>query len=746
MTRGPEHANKAQDGSSYMTLDLEQDKPSMDLPFYVNGAPENPTGCSNNAYMIGSGKTGQNFPEATPITLRPQVNINIDPKESIPCKESTTRFPKGSNSYGDGVPIVGYGHRTQPLSKVGQLNYSTGAAAVADGTVNLLKLIQLENGKFTGLYKTLATSEILIQAYHKIKSKPGNMTPGSDNETLDGFSLEIVETMVQSLKDETFQFKPVRREHIPKKNGRMRPLGVPSPRDKIVQEAMKSLLEAIYEPIFCNTSHGFRPSRGCHSALKQASTWNGFTWCIEGDIKGFFDNVDHKILETLLCRRIQDQQFIDLYWKLVKAGYVEKGVSFDSPLGVPQGGIVSPILSNIYLHELDIWMEDWIKHNSTDSAKGISKVNPIMVKYSNKLSELAVKYRLDKTPETLREIRALRTERNKIPSRIRTGVRVKYVRYADDWIVGIIGPEALAVSLKEKIASFLDQELKISLSPEKTKISHFGEEPIKFLGTYLSIPKVTHKKVVTRLTAKGKILVRANQVRMNFKLPTQEILEKLANEGFLRDYKKGGKLIPNAITKWIFLDHRSIILKYNAIANGLLNFYSFVDNLFEFHTIINFILRHSCAKTLARKLNLNGRKAVFEKFGPDLTTPAAGILKPLKFTKLESYKKTRNFQTSTKWSDPFEVLNWRLTTHSSLDEPCWICGSELNIEMHHVKHLRKGIDPKQKGFTNLMASLNRKQIPVCHPCHRKIHLGEYNGIALKDLKRPTHHTRGHKPV
>ncbi|KAG6887687.1 hypothetical protein C0992_011178 [Termitomyces sp. T32_za158] len=344
MTRGPEHANKAQDWPSYMALDLEQDKPSMDLPFYVNGAPENPTGCSSNASMIGSEKTDQSFSEATPLTLRPQVNINIDPKESIPCKESTSRFPKGSNSYGDGVPIVGSGRRTQPLSKVGQRNYSTGPAAVSDGTVNLSKLIQLENGKFTGLYKTLATSEILIQAYHKIKSKPGNMTPGSDNETLDSFSLETVETIVHSLKNETFQFKPVRREYIPKKNGKTRPLGVPSPRDKIVQEAMKSLLEVIYEPIFY-------------------------------------------------------------------------------------------------------------------------------------------------------------------------------------------------------------QELKITLSPEKTKISHFGENTIKFLGTYLSIPKVTPKKVVTRLTAKGKIPVRANQVRMNFRFPTLEILEKLANEGFLRDYKKGGKLIPNAITK-----------------------------------------------------------------------------------------------------------------------------------------------------------------------------------------------------
>lgn len=255
--------------------------------------------------------------------------------------------------------------------------------------------------------------------------------------------------------------------------------------------------------------------------------------------------------------------------------------------------------------------------------------------------------------------------------------------------MGIIGPKNLAITLKSEITSFLDQELKITLSPEKTKISHFGVDSIKFLGTYLSIPKVDQKKIVVRHTTKGRIPVRANQVRMNFNLPVQEIIEKLANEGFLKEYRKGGQLIPNAITKWIFLDHRSIILRYNSIANGLTNYYSFADNFFEFHTIVNFILRHSCAKTLARKLNLNGRKAAFEKFGPHLSAPAVGKLKPMKFAMLENYRKTRNFQTNTEWLDPFKVLNWKLRTQISLGESCWICGSEQNIEMHHVKHLKK---------------------------------------------------------
>jgi group II intron reverse transcriptase/maturase len=701
MTRGVEHANKAHDRPSYMANEHEQDKFSMVQPFYADGAAENPSGCSTNAGITGSDETGQSSSEVSPITSRSQININIEPKENITYEESNTRSPKGSNPHGDGAPILGFRRRIQSTPKVGQRNYSTGSAAVIDGTAILSELKQLENGKFTGLYKVLATEEMLLRAYRKIKSKPGNMTSGSDNVTLDGFSMKTIQEIITSLKDETFVFKPVRREFIPKKNGKMRPLGVPSPRDKIVQEAMRILLEIVYEPIFCDSSHGFRPKRGCHSALKEISTWNGHTWCIEGGIKGFFDNVDHHILEQLLCKKIQDQQFIDLYWKLVKAGYVEKGNYFDSPLGVPQGGIVSPILSNIYLHELDIWIEKYTDQTLRYYIKSISKVNPKIVKYSTKLSELGAQYHLYKDKEILKEIKALRKERNDIPSRIRTGVRIKYTRYADDWIVGMIGPKDLAISFKNEISTFLETQLKITLSPEKTKISHFGEDRIKFLGALLSIPNPTHNKVVIRNSIRGKVFARVNHTRMNFNLPLQDILNKLADAGFLKNYKIGGKLTTNAITKWIFLDHRTILLRYNAIVNGLLNYYSFADNFSEFHTIINFILRHSCAKTLARKFRLNGRKAAFEKFGEHLSSTEEGKLKAIKFKMLETYAKTRKFNAEDIWINPFDVLKWRLETHSGLSETCWVCGSEEDIEMHHVKHLRKGFDPNQKGFTQI---------------------------------------------
>lgn len=506
--------------------------------------------------------------------------------------------------------------------EVGQQRYSTATSARLKASANSkLNLIKLDNHKYTGLYKLISNPTTLTLAYSNIKSKPGNMTPGIDKEiTLDGISNQLLGTIAETLQNGTFQFKPARRVYIPKSNGSTRPLAIASPRDKIVQEAMRLVLEPIFEPTFSHSSHGFRPGRSCHSALKEISKWNGITWALEGDIKGFFDNVDHHILADLIKDKVTDQRFMDLYWKLVKAGYVERSIPITPEVGVPQGSLISPLLSNIYLDKFDKYMENLIGELSSKE-KLISKVNPKMVGLTKEITKLLDKYRENKEAETLRELKRVRKLRNSLNSRIRTGYRIYYIRYADDWIVGILGTHGLAIELRERIADFLYRELKLKLSMEKTMITHLNKDQARFLGVHLWIPKADQAKIVNKYNERAGRFIksRINQTRMYYAAPIKEILTKLEKNGFIKRYKQNkNRLIPNAITKWIFLDHHAIITKYNSIIHGYLNYFSMVDNYPKFHQIVGYILRHSCAKTLARKFRLKTRAGAFQKFGKNL--------------------------------------------------------------------------------------------------------------------------------
>ena len=212
------------------------------------------------------------------------------------------------------------------------------------------------------LYRLLCKKDLLSACYQSIKSKAGNMTPGKDNVTLDGYSENVVEEVISALKDQSWQFKPVRRKYIPKANGKLRPLGIPAPRDKIVQKGIEIILSAIYESSFSEYSHGFRTGRSCHSALRSVRmSWSGMKWVIEGDIEGCYENVDHSILIGILRRKIQDERFLNLIWKLLRAGYEEERVL---KLSKKQGGVASPVLANIYLHDLDVFVQKLMdQHN-----------------------------------------------------------------------------------------------------------------------------------------------------------------------------------------------------------------------------------------------------------------------------------------------------------------------------------------------------------------------------------------------
>jgi hypothetical protein len=279
ITRGPEHVIKVMDGERVILYEPSQVTVSHDSFIHTRGALENPLSL-NNAEIIVPLMPGQNIKEATIITLRSQkIKKSTESKKYNAYKESTTGFPKGSNFYGDGAPILVIQKRVHLRHKVEQRTFSTSTVAAVSSYYDseyisgsdLKSRLKIRNGKYYGIFKVMTDKEILFGAYQMIKSKPGNMTPGTDKETLDGISPEYFEKLSVDLRSEKFQFKPARRLYIPKPNGKQRPLGIPSPRDKVVQKAMELILNLIFEPIFLDTSHGFRPNRSCHSALKQVS-------------------------------------------------------------------------------------------------------------------------------------------------------------------------------------------------------------------------------------------------------------------------------------------------------------------------------------------------------------------------------------------------------------------------------------------------------------------------------------------
>lgn len=595
-------------------------------------------------------------------------------------------------------------------------------------------------GNCTNTFETISDPRTLLLAYNTIKSNSGNMVKGADYETLDGIDVTWFKDTSKSLTQETWQPKPSRRVYIPKTNGKMRPLGISSPRDKIVQQSMRMVLETLLEPKFSNSSHGFRPGRGCHTALREIRDWKGVIWFIEGDIKGFFDNIDHHILEGLINKHIKDKRLINLYWKFVKAGYVEwdkAKINFVSTdLGVPQGGIISPLLSNLILHEFDKYIEN-IK-NKIDSEN--LKLKPFVT--NPKYHKLTMRInRLKKKINTLtgKDLWIAKSEyvkyvkdRRKIKSIIPNPLvsTIKYVRYADDWLIGLWGSKQTALNVKNLAKDFLT-DLKLELSVEKTLITNAREERAKFLGTFikrLASNKSTHfsrDKGRSRRVPTGNLWMTA---------PILELVKKLEDKEFL--IRKDHRWIPKSIAKFTALPVAEIIQRFNSIANGISNYYSFVDNRRYLRKII-WILKESLRKTISRKLKIN-KKTFTLRLGNKISTNIFNkqdkCTKNIRFTQIDFTRKPMHFLGDKSFKDPILALIYKVSTISSLGMVCSSCGSSSKIEMHHVKHI-KTINQKLNSFDKMMAKINRKQVPLCRDCHMEVHKGIYQGKSIKNYNK-----------
>jgi group II intron reverse transcriptase/maturase len=587
------------------------------------------------------------------------------------------------------------------------------------------------------LYRLLYRGDLYQLAYERIKSKPGNMTPGTDGKTLDGFSLGTIEAITQEMRTEQFHFKPVRTTFIPKANGKMRKLGIPCVRDKVVQEALRLILEAIYDspegPYFRETSHGFRPNHSCHTALREfRGKWSAANWFIEGDIQACFDELDHHVLVTTLRKKIHDERFLNLIWKLLNAGYLDlHGRKKESLIGSPQGGILSPILANAYLHELDEFVEGLRLKLERGKRK---RRNPTYQRLSWQKSRM-VKHGETKTDEfkcVSQRMRTLPTLQVDDPG----FVRIKYLRYADDWLIGVWGSHALAEHIKQEVKIFLNDQLRLTLSEEKTCITHARTEVALFLGTQLRVGGGSEAKLALQSNEWGKLFKRRStgwETVMNAPLP--KLLKRLSDRGFCT---ADGKPTPKS--GWAFLDVEQVILLYSSINRGIQNYYRFVDNWAQLQRL-QYILQFSLAMTLGRKFKISTPK-VFKRFGKSLTyvirDQGGQEKKTVSFFLNHDWAKNREAFQGGKHPEP-DLLRTEMCmrSRSNLAKPCCICGDTLDkvqIEMHHVRHIRKLSAKRQAtGFNRILRMLNRKQIPVCKACHANIHRGKYDALRLSDL-------------
>ncbi|MEG3326235.1 reverse transcriptase/maturase family protein [Streptococcus suis] len=566
------------------------------------------------------------------------------------------------------------------------------------------------------VYKLLFNRELYLIAYAKLYPNNGAMTKGVTEETIDGMSIQKIDMIIEQLRQETYYWRPARREYIPKKNGKHRPLGIPVWSDKLLQEVIRMILEAYYEPQFSEHSHGFRPKRGCHTALQEIQTWKGTRWFIEGDISSYFDTIDHDVLITMLSRQIQDGRFIRLIKNMLEAGCLDDWKFHKTISGTPQGGVISPLLANIYLHQFDKWVGEELIPQYTRGKK--QKANSAY----NRLSR-RIKCYQDKGD--YKKAHQLIVERRNLPSVDTYDTsyrRLRYVRYADDFILGFTGSKAEAKAINKQIGDFLNTKLSLELSQEKTLITHATGESAKFLGY-----EIKAQRVNDYIDNKGRRS--ANGVIALF-VPASVIESKC------RQYMKNGKAIHR--NNLLHDDDFSIVQTYQQEYRGLVQYYILAQNLSWFSKVY-WYMETSLLKTLAfkHKSSINKMLAKYKTTTTSTngrTVPCLQVVVPREDkTPLVatwggislSYKKKAVIEDA-----PYQVYGGRTELIKRLlANKCELCGSEENIEVHHIRKLADlnkhngKLVPKWK---EIMSARCRKTLVTCRDCHHAIHNGSIN--------------------
>ena len=565
------------------------------------------------------------------------------------------------------------------------------------------------------LYRCLFNPDLFLLAYGKIYRNAGAMTPGATGETVDGMTLGKIEAIIGALQAERYRWTPVRRTYIEKKNSsKKRPLGLPTWSDKLLQEVIRLLLEACYEPHFSDRSHGFRPGRGCHTALLEIThNWHGTTWFIEGDITDCFGSLDHSILLGILAEKIRDGRFLRLIGGLLQAGYLEDWRYHATLSGCPQGGIASPVLSNIYLDRLDRFIEQDILPAHNRGARR-TPYRPYM-----RLWQQA--WRLEQQGEG-EAGRALRRQMKAMPSRDPADPgyrRLKYCRYADDWVLGFTGPRQEAEEIKDKTGQFLREQLKLELSPAKTLITHGRTQAARFLGYEMVVMHADDKR-----DHRGHRSINAG---IGLKVPASVIRAKCA------PYLHRGK--PVRRTERIVDTDFSIVAQFQAEYRGVAEYYRLAFNRHKLGRL-KYVMERSLTKTLARKYRISVPQ-VYRRYRAVLDTghgPRRGLRvtvdrdgKPPLVAQWGGISLARDTTPRPLNDDPARIWSHRSEiVQRLLADECELCGSRKQVEVHHIRALK---DLNRKGGNNppewvrRMAARRRKTLVVCRACHEGIHSG-----------------------
>jgi len=567
---------------------------------------------------------------------------------------------------------------------------------------------------FTRLYRQLYNPQLYLQAYARLYSNDGAMTPDTTGETVDGMSREKIDTMIGLMRQERWRWTPVKRISIPKRNGKLRPLGLPSWSSKGMQEVVRQLLDAYFEPRFSEHSHGFRPGRGCHTALSEmVQTWKGVHWYIEGDISDCFGSLEHGILMDILGENVHDHRFRRLIRNMLQAGYLEEWRWHETLSGAPQGGVCSPILSNIYLDKLDKFVETVLlpKYNR---GKRRAK-NPAYQKIENAIAR--AKRRGDR-----QAIRTLRKQRRKLPSQQPQDPdyrRLRYVRYADDWVLGFSGPKEEAEEIKRELRAFLSETLKLELSEAKTLLTHARTGAAKFLGY-----QIVSQHVDDKLDRRGHRQV--NEM-VALRVPKEVIEQKCAL------YMRRGKPAQRGVL--IRDSDYSIVSKDQSEYRGIVQYYLLAHNVGWFNKL-HWIAETSLLKTLAGKHRSTVTKMA-KRHKATIETPQ-GPRKCLQVVVQRDNKKPlvahfggiplkrKQDAILVDRLPQFVITNRSELLQRMLADTCELCGSHKNVEVHHIRKLADLEKPGRREkpvWVKQMATRRRKTLIVCRKCHEEIHAG-----------------------